>query len=158
MMTILTESRWNTFYDCACLIKYCGLLPHTSLWESLLFGICLHIHDQHIDGKLHSYDVFEMDPLELGLHLFFSLSCWCLEDTQESSLKLLQEILSFRSERACSISTVLYVWYQHWNMNIIEYAQLCRNRFSTTDDDPHFCFDPISGSSELGVWCFTIGG
>ena len=37
MMMILTPSRWNSFLDCARLVKPRKLLPHTPLWERLYY-------------------------------------------------------------------------------------------------------------------------
>jgi hypothetical protein len=41
-MTILTSSRWNAFHDCAFLDRFCVLLRHTPLSESLIY-IYLHM-------------------------------------------------------------------------------------------------------------------
>jgi hypothetical protein len=72
MMRILTASRWNTFPDYACLVKYCELLYHNPPWESLFFETSSHIHDHHMDGKFQAYDIFEMTHLEHALHCFSS--------------------------------------------------------------------------------------
>jgi hypothetical protein len=71
MMTVLTATRWDAFLDYVCLMKYCELLPHTSLWESFFFSASSHIHEHNMNGKLlQAYDLFELAPLELAPHFF----------------------------------------------------------------------------------------
>ena len=71
MLTVFSTSRWNTFLDCASLLKSCKLLPHTHYGRASLLGISSQIHDHHNDGKPQEYDLFEMAHLELAHHFFF---------------------------------------------------------------------------------------
>jgi hypothetical protein len=70
-MTILTTTRWNTFLDCDCLTKCCGLLPHNPSWKSFFFDASSHINDNHRDDKLQAHDFLWMAHLELSHHFFF---------------------------------------------------------------------------------------
>jgi hypothetical protein len=49
----------------------CGLLPHTPLWESLLFVASSHIHGHPKESKLQEHDLLEMVHPKLALHLSF---------------------------------------------------------------------------------------